>query len=125
MLVVTRFQIQEDGLEAFLTPAREAVAALSRCPGFVRARVGRALDDPEMLVLAMEWQDVGSYRRALSSTDVKMNAVPLLSQAIDEPSAFEMLHSRGPEGITDSPTAIAADGRTVRLGEAAGPTPTD
>jgi hypothetical protein len=37
---------------------------------------------------------VGSYRRALSSYDVKVTAVPLLSLAYDEPSAFEVMHSR-------------------------------
>jgi hypothetical protein len=34
---------------------------------------------------------VGSYRRALSAYDVKVTAVPLLSQAIDEPSAYELV----------------------------------
>jgi hypothetical protein len=32
---------------------------------------------------------VGSYRRALSNNTVKMNAIPLLAQAIDEPGAYE------------------------------------
>ena len=32
---------------------------------------------------------VGAYRRALSSYDVKVGAVPLLSRALDEPSAYE------------------------------------
>jgi len=35
--------------------------------------------------------NVGSYRRALSPYDVKMAAVPLLSEAIDEPTAYEDL----------------------------------
>jgi hypothetical protein len=38
----------------------------------------------------MRWRDVGSYRRALSSYDVKVTAVPLLSRALDEPSAYEL-----------------------------------
>ena len=42
-------------------------------------------------MLVTRWQDVGSYRRALSSYDVKVGAVPLLSRAIDEPSAYEPL----------------------------------
>ena len=37
------------------------------------------------------WEDVGAYRRALSSYDVKVTAVPLLSRAVDEPSAYEVV----------------------------------
>jgi hypothetical protein len=36
---------------------------------------------------------VGSYRRALSKNEVKMNAIPLLAQAIDEPGAYERPYS--------------------------------
>jgi hypothetical protein len=39
----------------------------------------------------MEWENVGSYRRALSPYEVKLTAVPLLSLAIDEPTAYEDL----------------------------------
>ena len=40
-------------------------------------------------MLVTTWEHVGAYRRALSSYDVKLHAVPLLSRAIDEPSAYE------------------------------------
>ena len=33
----------------------------------------------------------GAYRRALSSYDVKLHAVPTLSRALDEPSAYEVV----------------------------------
>ena len=49
------------------------------------------MDDPELWVLTTRWQNVGSYRRALSAYDVKLTAVPLLSRAIDEPSAYEVV----------------------------------
>ena len=49
----------------------------------------RNLDEPDLWLLTTTWTNVGSYRRALSSYDVKVAAVPLLSQAIDEPSAYE------------------------------------
>ena len=35
-------------------------------------------------------QFTGAYRRALSAYDVKLDAVPLLSRALDEPSAYEI-----------------------------------
>ena len=52
---------------------------------------GNNVDDPSLWTLVTRWKDVGSYRRALSSYDVKVGAVPLLSRAIDEPSAYELL----------------------------------
>jgi hypothetical protein len=53
--------------------------------------VGRNLDDPTLWLLTTRWENVGAYRRALSSYDVKLNAVPLLSRAVDEPSAYELV----------------------------------
>jgi hypothetical protein len=47
-------------------------------------------------VLVTEWQDVGSYRRALGNYDVKVYATPLLAQALDEPGAFEVLIEAAP-----------------------------
>jgi hypothetical protein len=42
-----------------------------------------------MWSLVTRWENVGSYRRALSTNDVKMNVIPTLAQAIDEPGAYE------------------------------------
>ena len=42
-------------------------------------------------MLTTQWEHVGAYRRALSAYDVKLGAVPLLSRALDEPSAFEVV----------------------------------
>jgi hypothetical protein len=39
--------------------------------------------------MVTRWSNVGSYRRALSSYEVKMDAVQTLSRAIEEPSAYE------------------------------------
>ena len=49
------------------------------------------VDDPTLWTIVTRWENVGSYRRALSAYDVKLNAVPLLSRAIDEPSAYELV----------------------------------
>jgi hypothetical protein len=68
-----------------------AHAALAARPGYERGTLGRNVDDPELWVLQTRWVDVGSYRRALSAYDVKLGAVPLLSRALDEPSAYELV----------------------------------
>jgi len=97
---------------------RESVAVLAAKEGFRSAEICRAIDDPELVVLHMGWDTVGSYRRALSAYDVKVAVVPVISQAIDEPTAFEALHVRDARGAADAPGALAADAGTVRLGHA-------
>ncbi len=91
VIVITRYSVPEADTEAFRTDADAAVAALSRRPGFRGHRLGRAADDPLLWTVVTEWDGAGYYRRALSDFDVKVNAVPLLSRAIDEPTAFEIL----------------------------------
>jgi len=91
VFVVIRFRVAEGDQAVFETRLAAAVEVLSRQRGFVAARAGRNADDPELLALTMEWQNIGSYRRALSPYEVKLAAVPLLSEAIDEPTAYEAL----------------------------------
>jgi hypothetical protein len=91
-MVVSRFRLEDPGPadEArFRADVQAALDVLATRPGYVDGRVGRNLDDPALWVLVTTWDGVGSYRRALSSYDVKVTAVPLLSQALDEPSAYE------------------------------------
>jgi quinol monooxygenase YgiN len=117
MLVVTRFVVAEQEATAFRDRARRAVDALAAQPGLVGAQVARATDDPTRWVLTLQWDSVGAYRRALSSFDVKVGAVALLSEAVDEPTAFEVLDGRG-ERVVTADSALAPDAASVRLGEA-------
>ncbi len=91
MLVVNRFRVPEAEAEAFAADLAAAHDLLAARPGYVAGTVGRNVDDPTLWVLETRWVNVGSYRRALSSYDVKLGAVPLLSRAVDEPSAYEVL----------------------------------
>ncbi len=121
MLVVTRHTVASDAAPEFQARAREALDALAACPGYLDGRIGRAVDDPAEWVLTTEWENVGSYRRALSSFGVKVGAIPLLSTAHDEPSAFEVLFT---DRSADPRTAVsdrAADAGTIGLGEASSP----
>jgi quinol monooxygenase YgiN len=96
LVVVNRFRVDED-VAGFREDAHRALAALAVMPGYVAGRVARNLDEPDLWLLTTTWGDVGSYRRALSSYDVKVAAVPLLSRAIDEPSAYETTEPGGVE----------------------------
>ena len=93
-------------LDSALTEAREVLELFAARPGYVRGWVARAVDDAEVLVLAHEWTDVGSYRRALSNYEIKLRTV-FLQSAEDEASAFEVLTSRSADGATDFVSMIA------------------
>jgi quinol monooxygenase YgiN len=91
VLVVNRFRVPVDDGPAFLADLQDALAALAERPGHLDGTIGRNLDDPTLWVLSTRWEHVGAYRRALSAYDVKLRAVPLLSRAVDEPSAYEVV----------------------------------
>ncbi len=91
MLVVTRYRVDADQRQAFVSRAAAALDALAARPGFLAGDVGRNVDDEALFTLTTRWRDTGSYRRALGGFDVKTTAVPLLSLALDEPTAYEVL----------------------------------
>jgi quinol monooxygenase YgiN len=89
VIVVSRFRVTVAEAAAFRDDLERAHDALAARPGYLDGRIGRNVDDPELWVLTTTWEHVGAYRRALSSYDVKLTAVPVLSRALDEPSAYE------------------------------------
>jgi quinol monooxygenase YgiN len=92
VLVVARLRPPGDDA-AFRDDVRAAIAALAARPGHVATRLAQALDDPSMFVLVSEWVDVGSYRRALSSYDVRMASGVLMGAVVPEPTAYEVVET--------------------------------
>ena len=88
MLVVTRYRVPEDAADTFAADAESAMTVLAAREGLIDAWLGRNTDDPELWTLTLLWRDPRAYRCALSDYDVKITAVPLLSRALDEPSAY-------------------------------------
>ena len=88
MISVAHFRVDDPG---FAARAEQALTALGGRPGFVRGNLARSIDDPADWVLVTEWSDVGSYRRALGSYQVKLSFTPLFTAALDLPSGFETL----------------------------------
>ena len=72
MLVVNRFRVPEDGRGVPRRRSSGPATSLAERPGYVDGRVGRNLDDPTLWALVTTWENVGAYRRALSSYDVKL-----------------------------------------------------
>jgi quinol monooxygenase YgiN len=88
MIAIARFRMPLAESAAFKASLAQALSTFSQRDGFVSGDYGQNLDEPELWTLVTHWINVGSYRRALSSTEIKMTVVPLLAQAIDEPGAF-------------------------------------
>ena len=111
MFVVTRFDVPEDTASDFVDRVSRVVEALSRQRGYLGARVGRAVDEVSLWMLATEWDGVGAWRRALSAFDVRVEFMPLAAFARDEPGAFEVLLAQdGPTGTARrAPSALAPD----------------
>ena len=105
VLVVNRFRVPEPDADGFRVDLERARQALAERPGHLESRIGRNVDDPTLWVLTSTWEHVGAYRRALSAYDVKLHAVPVLSRALDEPSAYEWaepgrdLNDAGPRSL--------------------------
>jgi heme-degrading monooxygenase HmoA len=89
MIAIARFELPLSQAEEFRAELKAGKAVLSEAAGFRSGTVGQNLDEPTLWVLTTEWENVGSYRRALSSTRAKLEAIPVLARAIDEPGAYE------------------------------------
>ena len=121
LLVVSRFRVPDDERAAFLVAAAAAMDALAAQAGCRSISLGQSTDDSGLLAISSEWDGVGAYRRGLSAFDVKVNAVPLLSRAIDEPSAYEVVRRTDAAGTVVAASGLAADAGSIGLGAAAGP----
>jgi quinol monooxygenase YgiN len=88
MIAIARFRVPTGQAAEFRAQLEQALAVFTERDGFSYGDIGQNLDEPELWTLVTHWINVGSYRRALSSTQVKMEVVPLLATAIDEPGAY-------------------------------------
>ncbi len=88
MIAIARFRVPTGQAAEFRAQLERALAVFTERDGFSYGDIGQNLDEPELWTLITHWINVGSYRRALSSTQVKMEVVPLLATAIDEPGAY-------------------------------------
>lgn len=89
MFAIARFSVPLGEAPQFRAQLEQVKEVLSGAPGFISAFIGQNLDEPELWALTSQWENVGSYRRALSSTRAKLEAIPILARAIDEAGAYE------------------------------------
>lgn len=118
VLVVSRYRVNADR-STWLAHMRAALGVLGESAGFLRGQIAQATDDADLMVVSTSWTNVGAYRKALSRFEVKAQVIPLLSLAIDEPSAFEAVVSLDDSGEQLFSSGLAADHGDVGLGSAA------
>ena len=94
-------------VESWLIEVTQAIEILTQRVGFVDASVIRSADESEQFLVLSQWIDVGSYRRALSSTESKMGVWPFLANMHDQSSAFETLIEASSQGISQFDTSIS------------------
>lgn len=121
LVVISRFRVSVQGRSDFLQSMDTAIMILTRQAGCLAASLGQSTDEADLLLLRTEWAGVGAYRKALSAYEVKVSVVPLLSQAVDESSAFETIRTWDGHRLVSSASGLAADADGVRLGSAAAP----
>ena len=86
-MAISRFRVPGD-TSGFIAGARAVAAQFQASAGCEAVELVQNLDEPGLWAIVSRWADVGSYRRAFNGTDAKLVLVPLLSLAIDEPSAY-------------------------------------
>lgn len=85
MLAISRFRCVGIPFEERAAPVVQWWAAREGCLGI---DLVRNLDDPDLWAIVGRWESVGAYRRSFNGYEAKMLLTPLLSGAIDEPSAY-------------------------------------
>lgn len=99
LLAISRFT---DPGPDFEPGARAVVAFWREREGCLSAELVRNLDEQSLWAIVSRWESVGAYRRSFSGYDAKMVLTPVLSRAIDEPSAYlapEELGENQPRGL--------------------------
>ena len=121
LVVMNRFRVAEHEAAQFSEDSRVALATLAESVGFIDGLIAASTDEADLRLITTRWVNVGSYRRALSRFEVKMSAIPLLSKAIDESSAFEAVQMIANGETSDVTSGRAADADVIGLGHASAP----
>lgn len=116
MLAIVRFDQPADE-SGFLRQAEGALGALAACEGFERGWFARSTDEPGTWVLSTVWDSFGSYRRALSSYDVKLHAAQFMYAARNEATGFEPRLAAVPGKVTRHGGDLSDDASSTDIGD--------
>ncbi|MFI6326251.1 antibiotic biosynthesis monooxygenase family protein [Nonomuraea sp. NPDC050556] len=96
MLAVIRYTVPEAQSQEFIKQGQGIIDTLAAQPGYLRGRLARSVDEPNLWALVSEWEGAGFYRRALSAA--RMAMYPLMILMVNEPSAYEDVYFSGQDG---------------------------
>ncbi|MFM8515757.1 MAG: antibiotic biosynthesis monooxygenase [Actinomycetota bacterium] len=119
VLVTMRFTVR-DRVD-FLAQARVCVEVLRTRAGCLGVEVLQSVDSVEQMLITTRWQDMGSYRKAMSAYEVKEKVIPFLSHARDEDSTFETLVRADAKESAMYDSGLSADAESTSLGSASTP----
>jgi hypothetical protein len=110
VILICRFAVEPARAGDFLTRARRTLRLLTAQQGCLGGQLGRSPDDTTRWVLAVQFESVVAYRRALSVFEVREHVVPLLSEALTgEPGSYEVLAAAEGGAVTDHASLLALD----------------
>lgn len=122
MLMLCRFVVDPDGVDAFVERANRALELLTAQPSCLGGQLCQSTDESDRWVLVVRFDSVVGYRRAMSPFAVREHMIPLLSEAVvDETAGYEVRSEAADGEVRELTSLLASDAGTVRLGEAAGP----
>lgn len=88
--------VPEAQSQEFIKQGQGIIDTLAEQPGYLRGRLARSVDEPNLWALVSEWEGAGFYRRALSAA--RMAMYPLMILMVNEPSAYEDVYFSGQDG---------------------------
>jgi quinol monooxygenase YgiN len=110
VILICRFVVDPARAGDFLTRARQTLGLLTAQQGCVGGQLARSPDDTARWVLAVQFESVVAYRRALSVFEVREHVVPLLAEALTgEPGSYEVLAAAEGGAVTDYGSLLTLD----------------
>jgi hypothetical protein len=110
VILICHFALNPGQTHDFYTRARRALGLLTVQEGCLSGQLGRSPDEVTRWVLAVRFESVVAYRRALSVFEVREHVVPLLSEALTgEPGSYEVLADARDGAVTDHASLLARD----------------
>lgn len=100
----------------FLDTLRSCLAILASNSGCMGIELGRSMDSESEFVLVSRWDNVGSYRKALSNYQVKSEVIPFISMHTKDSFTGEVIETGNVSGSESFPSALAEDAFTYERG---------
>jgi quinol monooxygenase YgiN len=113
IMVVTRIDVNEPEDKEFLGTCMNI---LGNNPGCLGVELGRSLDSEVEHILVSRWSNVGLYRKALSSYQVKSEVIPFISVRTRDSFTAEIVTFTGIDGSNSFASGLAADAFTYQRG---------